>query len=547
MSSNRRSPPVAGILWGLLLFPALATATTPGPPATLLISQAAAQGRDIGVYLEVRDESRALVHGIGADRFQATVGAQAAEVRQVQPFPAGEDGVTYLFLVDISRSIAAPQFNRIRAALTEWVGALGPRDRAAIISFGDTVRTLVPPTADRAALEAAIATLAPTDGHTALHQALARGLTLGRQRSADLPERRAIVTLTDGIDDAPDGMAAAELHALLDEGAVPIYAVGFSSVRERERREAGLAALGSFARRSGGLYVDGGREDPSAAFAAMRTRIAEVYRVALHCPDCALDGGRHRLEVSLYRDGLTLTHGTDLRLFPVSTPEPGPTPAAAPDPAAPAEPAAEPSPAPETATQAPDTPETGPEPSASPVAPPAEPQTWIYLAGGALLALLAGLVALARRRKTVPESVPEIPVEVAPEQTDRAGDGPAAAPAPTPGPTLAPTLAPAQRISGPRVGLTFMTGPRRGKQVALTLGPMAVLGRVPGCALTLPEDPEVSSRHAELEALANGRVVLRDLGSTNGTRLNGIGIQATHPVGDGNVIGIGQTDLRVTV
>ena len=92
-----------------------------------------------------------------------------------------------------------------------------------------------------------------------------------------------------------------------------------------------------------------------------------------------------------------------------------------------------------------------------------------------------------------------------------------------------------------------MTGPRRGEQVALTLGPTAVLGRVPGCALALPEDPEVSSCHAELEALASGRVALRDLGSTNGTRLNGIGIQATHPVGDGDVIGIGQTDLRVTL
>ena len=403
MSSNHLLPPIAGMLWGLLLFPALAAAATPGPPATLLISQAAAEGRDIRVYLEVRDESGAFVPGIGADRFQATVGTQVAEVRHVQPFPAGEDGVTYLFLVDISRSIAAPQFNRIRAALKEWVGALGPRDRAGIISFGDTVRTLAPPTADRAALETAIATLAPTDGHTALHQALARGLALGRQGSADLPERRAIVTLSDGIDDAPGGMAATELYALLDEGAVPIYAVGFSSVRERERREAGLAALGSFARRSGGLYVDGGREDPSAAFAAMRARIAEVYRMALHCTDCILDGGRHRLEVSLRSDGLTLTHGTDLRLFPVSAPEPGPAPAAAPDPAAPGEPAAGATPTPETATPAQGTPATSPEPIAPPVALPAEPPTWTYLAGGgAALALLAGLTALVRRRRDRP-------------------------------------------------------------------------------------------------------------------------------------------------
>lgn len=540
MSSNGLSPPAFGILWCLLLFPAIAPAATPGPPATLLVSQVAAEGHDIRVYLEVRDESGAFVPGIGADRFRGTLGTQVAEVRQVQPFDAGEDGVTYLFLVDISRSIAPPQFKRILESLKEWVAALGPRDRAGLISFGDTVRTLVPPTADRAALGAAVATLAPTDEHTSLHQALARGLTLGHQGSADLPERRAIVTLTDGVDDAPGGMAAAELYALLDEGAVPIYAVGFSSIQERERRGAGLAALGSFARRSGGLFVDGGREDPSAALAALRARIAEVYRVALHCTDCILDGRRQRLEVSLRSDGLALTHGTDLRLFPVSPPEPGPTPAAAPDLAAPSEPAAGPSPAPETGTQALGTPETTPEPIAPPVMPPAEPQTWTYPAGGgAVLALLAGLAALVRRRITTPKAVPEVGVEAAPEGTDLAEKRPAEAPA--------PTLAPVPRVSGPRVRLTLMTGPRRGEQVALVLDPTAVLGRVPGCALALPEDPEVSTRHVELEALTNGRVVLRDLGSTNGTRLNGIGIHATHPVGDGDVIGIGQTDLRVNL
>ena len=65
--------------------------------------------------------------------------------------------------------------------------------------------------------------------------------------------------------------------------------------------------------------------------------------------------------------------------------------------------------------------------------------------------------------------------------------------------------------------------------------------------MSRPHPLEVSSRSAQIEVLANRKVVLRDLGSTNGTRLNGITIQATHPLGNSDVVGIGLTDLRVTL
>ena len=281
----------------LLLAVVLGQTAAAGPPASVQISQAVAVGREIGVYLEVRDEAGAAVAGLDAGQLHATVGGHPATVSSLTPFAAAPTGVLYLFLVDRSRSLSAPRFARIRQALTDWVGALGAGDRAALIGFGDRVQVLVAPTADTAVLLAAVADLAPTDGHTALHQALARAIDLGRRRAADLPERRVIVTLTDGVDDAPGGISAEEVYAMLAEGPVPIYAVGFSSLRDRARREAGLDVLGRFARRSGGVFVDGGRDDPSAAFAAMRTRIAEVYRVQVQCADCPLDGNRYRLQI----------------------------------------------------------------------------------------------------------------------------------------------------------------------------------------------------------------------------------------------------------
>jgi hypothetical protein len=56
-------------------------------------------------------------------------------------------------------------------------------------------------------------------------------------------------------------------------------------------------------------------------------------------------------------------------------------------------------------------------------------------------------------------------------------------------------------------------------------------------------DPEVSREHCTIE-LRDGIAVLRDLGSANGTRVNGRVVE-THTLADGDEIEIGTTRLRV--
>jgi len=67
--------------------------------------------------------------------------------------------------------------------------------------------------------------------------------------------------------------------------------------------------------------------------------------------------------------------------------------------------------------------------------------------------------------------------------------------------------------------LTFMSGMRDGEMLdieATGSPPSVVIGRVEPCQLVLPDDPEVSRRHARL--LWNGSSwILEDLGSSNGT------------------------------
>lgn len=69
-----------------------------------------------------------------------------------------------------------------------------------------------------------------------------------------------------------------------------------------------------------------------------------------------------------------------------------------------------------------------------------------------------------------------------------------------------------------------------------------VIGRLSECEVMV-SDPNVSRRHAEVRPAARGYVVA-DLGSTNGTRVNGAVITGLHQLADGDTISVGATSLR---
>lgn len=85
------------------------------------------------------------------------------------------------------------------------------------------------------------------------------------------------------------------------------------------------------------------------------------------------------------------------------------------------------------------------------------------------------------------------------------------------------------------------TGWTRGE--AFPLAAATRLGRAPTNTVVV-EDPFASAEHALL-AFRNGRWWLEDLGSRNGTLLNGERLNAAAIVSTGDVLGIGEVRLRI--
>ena len=69
------------------------------------------------------------------------------------------------------------------------------------------------------------------------------------------------------------------------------------------------------------------------------------------------------------------------------------------------------------------------------------------------------------------------------------------------------------------------------------------MGRAANNDVAMPDDEYASGRHARFEPRRDG-VWLEDIGSTNGTYLNGIRLKHPKRLTPGDVVRVGETELR---
>ncbi|MEM7346803.1 MAG: FHA domain-containing protein [Chloroflexota bacterium] len=92
----------------------------------------------------------------------------------------------------------------------------------------------------------------------------------------------------------------------------------------------------------------------------------------------------------------------------------------------------------------------------------------------------------------------------------------------------------------PDATLVIRQGTQAGMSFAIT-GNQVIIGREEGLDIVL-QDAESSRRHVRISWQGN-QFIIEDLGSTNGTFVNGVQITSPHALNPGDSIGIGQTAL----
>jgi ribosomal protein L40E len=104
--------------------------------------------------------------------------------------------------------------------------------------------------------------------------------------------------------------------------------------------------------------------------------------------------------------------------------------------------------------------------------------------------------------------------------------------------------APPPEAGRPKLGIARVIPPDPEPALTLEKGEI-LIGRAPGCQILLKESRYVSAHHARIVA-EMGIFSLEDLGSTNGTLLNGTRVEPNKlaKLSDGDVIGVGDVTIR---
>jgi len=523
------------LLMGVLIWAAFLFQAAPGLAGevdSFRVSQVCAIHPDFSAFLEILDADGNMVKNVQKDQLSAVLATQALKIDDLKDFSQLERGVAYILLVDISKSLSAKEFAEMRQVLQGWIDGMGPKDRAAIITFGTEVKTLQDFSDDKASLNNLIAQLRITDNDTQLHKGLMKAMELGSRADPDLPARRVIITLSDGQDDYAGGATPKEVYDMMKTDPVPIYAIGYYRLPRKPQKEEALKSLGAFARTSGGSYFRAESNTIPEMFNRMKQRIMDVYQVEFLWPEGNWDGAPRYLQMTYKEGPKVLNAGLDMRLRPAMKIDP----------------------------------ETGQ--LIIKTIPKKEPKTeptfweqiksfwasiypWGYVGGGLLiLGIIIAVIVMAATQKgdqlppqapltrSGPEpagSNPYATVQAPSAKTSPASPGAAAVFKPKPA-----------AGAGKMLRLTVVRGETDRPPYEVNLTDRLVIGRATNCDVALTEDKEVSRNHCEL-TIEDEMIRIADLGSKNGTLVNGVPISGSHQLKNDDLILVGRTELRVTV
>jgi Mg-chelatase subunit ChlD len=487
----------------------------PVTPATLRLSQVVARLPKVHFFAVAQTADGDPVMLRSSEGVTARIGSKILPVTL-----EAHDGIAIIFLVDISNSLQPRQFELVKRSLANWVGTLGAADRAAIVTFGARVRTVQDFTADKNRLTGIIQGLAPHDPQTRLYQGLVQAIDLSHRLDENLPPRRAIIVLTDGIDDQLGGAGRGEVIDKLGNDPVPIYGIGAARRRNPQVDQA-LKSFSELTRLSGGDFrrVDDANLDQQ--YRELHGIVDATMHFIAECRDCVADGAVAATRLTIVRAGTRFdSQGMPVQLFDgggaISPPGAAPAAGATPAPGA--------TPSPDGST------DTG--------------ESWWWRAFLDLVGKILEIditVALTGVFGTIAVTtiaVKEIRARKAKREEKESSSGSQLVVVSAQLVVEFGTHRDRQRLR------VFPLGKNDLKPYDVLFERTLTVGRDAASDICIGNDPEVSGKHCTLTPKGKS-ILVEDTKSRNGTRVNGVPITDFLHAESDSILGVGRTELRL--
>jgi hypothetical protein len=501
-----------------------AASPTTVPPASLRLAQVVARLPGIYYFAVAQDEAGWPMQMHPAD-VSALVGSERLPVAFNPQLDA--DPVAIVFLVDISASLGPAQVGMIKKSLRDWITSLGGGDRAAIVTLGESVRTAVDFTSNKAVLSDEVSKLVFRDQRTLLYQGLVRAVDLSKRLDESLPLRRAIIVLTDGMDDQQGGAGRQDVLDKLAIDPTPIYGIGAS--REKSPRvDEALKEFGAIVRASGGEFRRVDLNTLDQGYHYLQAVIAATRRMTARCDGCLPDGSTIVTRLYMTQRTTSLSSGS-VTVRAVNEKGEVVVPAAR-------QPAIQPA----------------IQPVIQPVIQPQRPWysvwwtrltswigalawQWLVLAALALAAVFAGSIAFFLPKPSPTPDTTRIYPEPGPTQPSPQDPNGVF--------IVQDAITPGTQLEAQRLRITPLGHNEVPAQERVFTGELTV-GRTQDNQISIYNDTQVSSKHCTL-APKDGLILVCDEGSRNGTRVNGVPIEQFMHAEPDSVLGVGRTELRM--
>lgn len=541
---------------------AFAQSGTEGLPV-LGIEQVRAEMPQVRVYVQEGDP---------AAEPEAYLDGQALTYTGTQPL--SENGTAYLVMLDVSGSIRPDYFISAKKQILALAQGLGEKDSITLITFGDTVQMEAADCRDAAKLEPVLEGLQARDQNTSLYEAFRQCLKYADSTGQN--ERQIVLVISDGLQDTGSiGVTQEEIREMLTQANLPVYAFCVDFADAQSQKE-----LGTFARATGGSFATFGPADADSVWQNWQKDLDETRIFCFETDTNDVDGKVHTLLLKM-RTGtqeesctrqVKFTHWAadttppevteivydaekNVLRLEFSEPVRGADKLSAyqlsrkgkaqeiksvtaegsrsvqlvlPDRL----------PSGDYTLTISDVCDDSMEKNtlSSDVFTFKKPFTWKDALPFVLGVLAAALVCTAAvifvRRKKKPEQ-PPVPQKIE-YQVQHV--------------TAAPHMTVSSAAEGgnlANVTVEVAGGVQSGRKLEFSIQQSAIWGRSREMCDISFDDRRISKQHCVLE-VQNGRLLLTDLGSQNGTYVNGIRIHQNHPIHQGDVIRIGDTLLRVT-
>ena len=469
-----------------------------------------------------------------AKDFSLKIDQSPTTVETVSSLKKGEIGTTWLFVVDLS-ILGGKRLDKAQEIINGLLlgdgAALGPKDKAAVFTTGMTVKD-IQLTNNRQMLKDQIDQLKLDQKSNHFFAQVATALNF-LETSKEVQERKVLILISSGKNDNVTGMTYEELSTNLQSKRSTVYTFALLDTPDPKKVE----KYNALARASiGGQYY----EIPGNS-QTVENEVKELIRNEIRFRCITANPGKEGIKgktVSVSRTDntkvndsldlssdqqLLLEKAADAAIAAANTPTPKPT-----------------------ATQTPE-----PTPTATATAEPNETKgpgggkgkelstTQIGIIAAAVIAVIVVIALIAKKSRASREEQ-QLQQQQQHQQQESAGS--AFTYEETSGKTeVAPQAA---TVSTLMVKLESV-GLDEEKSYTSPMVDELVIGRAPQKSRLVVPDPKVSGANSKL-TYANHVMMIEDLGSTNGTQLNGMKVTGKAVVHQQDTIRIGQTNLRIS-